>query len=1671
MAKSKAPIRLEFVLANNKLTVTNGLDQLLSGFEKSAQKGARMMVKHFEDGIKQIAGSIKALERTGLFSMMGGKAGSGSSLGKVQGQVQGAIKAISVLGEAAAIVRRQLQAADRAATLGRSAKTPQGIPIKFDDAMLAKITKAFSTMGSGPGSGGGLTKTNQLLEKILTTLQAGLKYNPASGGKGKRKGGKPYDYTGEPDLSHFFGEGETDTYGRGSKGRTETLRDFFGGSASVQYKFNRKTGAYDRNRVQVRAVDSAFVGALDSSIKSFIGGRGISSPYQTTTSGINAKGIRTVIESYVDLQTKEVLKRKLGYDSAGNLVSSSMQISPVSRTQSPVNFVPPAYSGPKSSRLPDPAKDPFFQARMQAEGRALAQSLGLSLVGSITNKRPGRPDELLETFEKKSGIFSQGSRITVSSLKGFRQETLQSLSAWEKLVKAWQVGSKVWHATGKAIDVGMTVMTLGLNKLLTSPRLASFFYILSRIRYGLETAIINPMRTLERGIRETTERFREFEISISGTVGGSDRARAIHGLIAKSAITGGLPLTLEGLQDSARQQSFIASEAPKLARGSVQDVQRQIEEFAKLTTKLSIIDPEQGVKGAGIAVREFLAGESRSLRFRFEISPAQLAATIGKTLSEVERDPELAKQALKTFTSIFVPDTALQELDRLVSIQMQHFRDAISVGLAKIGNSGYFDSLSRRLKDATKGLFEFIDSSAFDAYAQRISRAFTRIVDNLGNMVRGFFGNLGGAGGSLGPVETIVSLTTELVEKVSRWSDALPTLGETIGTTVRYALGFVEGIINRIESLLTKAEQVADNLADPGATFDRGVSNYAQKKQSGIERWGTDIGRYFANSKLGEFHNADEPYNRALAVNATFERDFPDGSIPDREGMRDLYHRILRNAQMRFGDDNGGGGFQPVFDNPEFVLKTLASNYVVRRFSPAYQDYYRSAMSRGHGFGSAASPATGGRNTLDEVMGMAYRYRGAGMGSLLPQAQGVVQYFNKLAVSGQRDRTPLDLFNEDIARAYGGNYGTDANPLELAKVLPSIRHRLEERREAVKQAMNDVTGEMSKYTPGSPEHNELLAAYRFLQFQAPSDMQKDYETTVQAVKGNVIKGTSAANYGLLKVVSGASPDLFESMRTQALSGTTPWSTAAQSFLDLPTNPFGLSKIADPMERIDFLQGAIDAGQSFADIRGRRQNQSSLQMSQAKISDLLDKRVAGMSLLDMLQNETIRAQKDYNAAWEKGDWKEIFHSTMVLSIAQGKLADAQSLVETEYRTQADKMRELNGEVAGMSAAMADAVIMLRGGGSSLTLGSRLELMAGQSERGRVDVENAGKYGFLTPGMSASQIMGGYGRRLDARGQKLALLKFYQGQTGGLTTGLNDAQAAYDPGNPESIKNLDRAQHLLAENSYQIGTLKYELNDALQNLESFSMAVRDALQQGIGDGIYDLITGVGSLEDAFQSFAQSVVRSFSDMIAKNLVQSLLGDMFTGQNQNTGNAGILGSIIGAIGSGLTGGLIGGKSAPQGNPWHLEGAANGGVFGGGIRFFRHGGRVRGGRPLLGMVGEGRYDEAIIPMPNGHIPLAFGPGGLMAQLPGGRGIPASIGAASVGGAGGSGIRSPMGMTMGAPSAPVVEVHEGDTYIVSSPEEAFLQGFRKHQDKMINATTRNINKGGKIARVIRRPMF
>jgi tape measure domain-containing protein len=143
-------------------------------------------------------------------------------------------------------------------------------------------------------------------------------------------------------------------------------------------------------------------------------------------------------------------------------------------------------------------------------------------------------------------------------------------------------------------------------------------------------------------------------------------------------------------------------------------------------------------------------------------------------------------------------------------------------------------------------------------------------------------------------------------------------------------------------------------------------------------------------------------------------------------------------------------------------------------------------------------------------------------------------------------------------------------------------------------------------------------------------------------------------------------------------------------------------------------------------------------------------------------------------------------------------------------------------------------------------------------------------------------------------------------------------------------------------------------------SIVISSANAISDAFGTAFKGVITGTLTAREALAGFFQSIADSFADMVAQMITEWLKAQLIKGFMSLFPGFGGAGVGLGDAASNLN------KYAP------LQPMANGGVLSGGFQAFANGGIVTG--PTLGLVGEGRYNEAVVPLPDGKsVPVDLG--------------------------------------------------------------------------------------------------
>ena len=153
---------------------------------------------------------------------------------------------------------------------------------------------------------------------------------------------------------------------------------------------------------------------------------------------------------------------------------------------------------------------------------------------------------------------------------------------------------------------------------------------------------------------------------------------------------------------------------------------------------------------------------------------------------------------------------------------------------------------------------------------------------------------------------------------------------------------------------------------------------------------------------------------------------------------------------------------------------------------------------------------------------------------------------------------------------------------------------------------------------------------------------------------------------------------------------------------------------------------------------------------------------------------------------------------------------------------------------------------------------------------------------------------------------------------------------------------------------------ELTNAGYQLVQAAGAIGDAF----GESFKGLISGSMTAQQALANFFQSIGDYFADMAAKMIAEWIKMQIIgLAQSLLPG----IGGIFGGAQSGLsgTGALSPGGFGMSVPTYAGVKFATGGIAPGGFKAFANGGLVTG--PTMGLVGEGRYNEAIVPLPDGR--------------------------------------------------------------------------------------------------------
>jgi len=170
---------------------------------------------------------------------------------------------------------------------------------------------------------------------------------------------------------------------------------------------------------------------------------------------------------------------------------------------------------------------------------------------------------------------------------------------------------------------------------------------------------------------------------------------------------------------------------------------------------------------------------------------------------------------------------------------------------------------------------------------------------------------------------------------------------------------------------------------------------------------------------------------------------------------------------------------------------------------------------------------------------------------------------------------------------------------------------------------------------------------------------------------------------------------------------------------------------------------------------------------------------------------------------------------------------------------------------------------------------------------------------------------------------------------------------------------------------------------QKLKEDMQGIASSIGDSFGTAFKGIITGSMTAQEALAGMFQSIADHFADMVAQMIAEWIKMMVLKGIEAIINPMAGLGNLGGGISGGLSSGFSAGAASAIPTDAAGWGAsfgtslqfANGGIAAGGFQAFANGGMVTG--PTMGLVGEGRYNEAIVPLPDGKsIPVELSGGG-----------------------------------------------------------------------------------------------
>lgn len=284
---------------------------------------------------------------------------------------------------------------------------------------------------------------------------------------------------------------------------------------------------------------------------------------------------------------------------------------------------------------------------------------------------------------------------------------LEAVYSTEELV---QMGFKTQNALQGIADVGKEIPPPLDNATREQDKLNRSINIGSGNMNGFVSKVGNLLKTylgfqaVKKGITETIGGAMELQqqlFTMQGIMGNSDVATAYF----------------DNLQKKANESVFSFEDFAQNARNFMQFTKNTdtLDSLANLSERLALIDPTQGLQGAGFALREMMGGDGVSLKDRFGFGKADI---------EILK----ASQDMNDFISKFdmllskkgFTEDMLEQYNQSASAQFNNLGSNITTGLAQAGKNAL-----EALNPLITKINQAFSNGSFDSFFNALSNGLT----------------------------------------------------------------------------------------------------------------------------------------------------------------------------------------------------------------------------------------------------------------------------------------------------------------------------------------------------------------------------------------------------------------------------------------------------------------------------------------------------------------------------------------------------------------------------------------------------------------------------------------------------------------------------------------------------------------------------------------------------------------------------------------------------------------------------------------------------------------------------------------------------------------------------------------------------------------------------------